>query len=46
MDMLASKMAGYKPSLIMLFEELLNYLMLKEREKFLAENQNDKANVH
>jgi len=44
MDMLASKMAGYKPSLTMLFEELLNYLMLKEREKFLAENQNDKAN--
>jgi len=44
MDMLTSKMANYKPFLTMFFEKLLNYLMLKEREKFLAKNRDNKAN--
>ena len=41
---IVSKSKGQKPSLQTIFEELLNYLMLKERETFLEQNPHNKAN--
>ena len=39
-----SKSKGQKPALLSLFESLLNHLMLKERDLFLQQNPDNKAN--
>ena len=39
-----SKSQGQKPAMMALFQEFINFLMLKERELFLKENPDNKAN--
>jgi len=43
-SLLQNKSQGQTPSLKLLFEEFLNYLMVKERENFLNNNPDNKSN--
>ncbi len=44
LSIIEEKQKGLIPSLTALLEEFLNYIILKERQNFLQQHQNDKAN--